>query len=239
MGIFVYTDEMPAGIYYNSSLSVISISADSIDWYTIADRNLWATNVWSSYMWNIYQWWNNYWFPNTWGVTTSSSWWQATWKWPSNPYNNSTFRFWTSIRSYDWAMTTNNNLWWWTSSLVTDHKWPCATWYHVPTGDEWDDILDELTEMWLTATSNNLATYLYLWVGGGRDYSSGNITRQTEWLYWCCDAGNTRKSKYLNITDVTVSTKLDWNRAYGFQIRPFKDAPVSPDNTWTVLYQKP
>jgi len=110
-----------AGIYWNSSLWLISISSDGINWITISDKNLWATTVYNNWdtlseanCGKYYQRWNNYWFPFTWSVTLSSSQVNAGSYWPWNYYNSSTF----IVRASDtapkaWDSSWNNNLRWW------------------------------------------------------------------------------------------------------------------------------
>ncbi len=130
-------------------------------WFTIMDRNLWATtndiSSGASY-WYHYQWWNNYWFSQsltTWDDSEYFSEDRATYDdyWPTNPYNNSKFRWWSSMEDYWGTSNTDNydNLWWWsgdlgtnnwwldtiTSSNITNRQWPCPSGYHVPSAWEW------------------------------------------------------------------------------------------------------
>ena len=108
-----------AWIYHNSSLWLISISSDGTTWYTLADKNLWATTVYNdgntlseANCGKYYQWGNNYWFAWTWSVTTSTSQVNAGSYWPWNYYSSSTFivRTWTPAA---WDSSWNNNLRWW------------------------------------------------------------------------------------------------------------------------------
>lgn len=88
-----------AGIFYNSSLGLISASKDWVTWKTIADKDIWATNPynqtdWSvqiDAVWHMFQWWNNHWFPYPDSVTTSSTQVDASSYWPWNYYNDSTW----------------------------------------------------------------------------------------------------------------------------------------------------
>lgn len=108
-----------AWIFRNSSLWLISVSWDWTTWYTIMDKNLWATTVFNQ--WDtltdancgyFYQWWNNYGFPHSWTVTTSTTKVDASSYWPGNYYNSSTFIK-VSASPYDWSSVQNDNLWWW------------------------------------------------------------------------------------------------------------------------------
>ena len=104
-----------AWIFWNQSQWLISIT-DSSTWYTIMDKNLWATTVYNDWdtltqanTWNMYQWWNNYWFPSTWTVSkTSSTQVDASAYWPTNPYSSDTFITWDE----DWSSVENYDLWW-------------------------------------------------------------------------------------------------------------------------------
>ena len=112
-----------AWIFRDTVNWLISITGDWVTWYTISDKNLWATTVYSN--WDTlsqsncgyyYQWWNNYWFPWTWSITTSSTQVDASWYWPWNYYSSSTF---IAISwNVDWTSVTNNNLRWWEDGNV-------------------------------------------------------------------------------------------------------------------------
>lgn len=113
-----------AWVFYNASLWLISVSWDGSTWYTIQDKNLWATNVYNN--WDtltddncgyFYQRWNNYWFPHSWEIDTSSTPIDATWYWPWNYYESNIFIALSSF--WSWESSSNNNLRWW----VTQWTW--------------------------------------------------------------------------------------------------------------------
>lgn len=104
-------------IFWNSTDWLISISSNGSTWYTLMDKNLWATTVYN--YWDtltdancgyFYQWGNNYWFPHSWSVTTSSTTVDASTYWPWNYYESSTW-----ITYNPWDYSSNNNIRWWTS----------------------------------------------------------------------------------------------------------------------------
>ena len=106
-----------------------------IEWFTIMDRNLWASEIWvwadastGSYGY-YYQWWNNYWFSPYKNITTSSG--------PINVSNNeySWSTFITVWSEESWMNPVNTNLW------QGKSKWPCPAWWHVPTASEWSNLL--------------------------------------------------------------------------------------------------
>lgn len=104
-----------AWIFRDTVNWLISITGDGTTWYTISDKNLWATTVYNSWdtlseanCGKYYQRWNNYWFPFTWPTTTSTTAIDASSYWPWNYYNSSTF-----IKiNWTWDSSYNNNLWW-------------------------------------------------------------------------------------------------------------------------------
>ena len=124
----IYQWSWSAGIFWNQTDWIISISSNWSTWYTIADKNLWATTVWNNWdtlsesnCWKFYQRWNNYWFPFSWSVTTSYTQVNASTYWPWNYYSSSTF-----ILDGDWETSVNKNLRWgvsqWTSLKSVELK---------------------------------------------------------------------------------------------------------------------
>ena len=115
-----------AGIFRNQTEWLISITSDWTTWYTIADKNLWATTVWNNWdtlseanCGKYYQRGNNYWFPFTWNVSTSSTQVDTTGYWPWNYYTGADFIVWIPGSTYDWSNPSNDNLRWW----VTQWTW--------------------------------------------------------------------------------------------------------------------
>lgn len=103
-----------AWVFYNATNGLISVSGDWQTWYTIMDKNLWATSVYNQWntetnanCWYFYQWGNNYWFAHSWSVTTSSTQVNASNYWPWNYYSSSTYITWSN----DWSSVQNDNLW--------------------------------------------------------------------------------------------------------------------------------
>lgn len=128
------------GIYCNCTLWLFSVSKDGSTWYTIADKNIWATvayNYWDTLckenIWCYYQRWNNYWFDCNWVSTWSTSRVDASGYWPWNYYCNKQF-----ITCACWDCGYNSNLWWW----VTNCCLPCNTiensWIRSFNGCTWD-----------------------------------------------------------------------------------------------------
>ena len=119
----IYQWTWSAGIFHNSTDWLISISSDWTTWYTIMDKNLWATTVYNywdtlseSNCGKYYQRWNNYWFPFSWGWTTSSTQVNVTWYWPWNYYESST---WITTNPRQSSANNWNNLRWWVSQWTS------------------------------------------------------------------------------------------------------------------------
>ena len=206
-----------AGIFHNSTLWLISVSWDWQTWYTIADKNLWATTVYN--LWDTlseancgyyYQWGNNYWFAWTWGVTTSSTKVDASNYWPWNYYSSSTF-----IKSgsspYDWSSVQNNNLRWWVTWVVTLENAITNTGVLSVNGQTWDVTIDtsEASSITTTQPSNPVEWDVY--------YDTANDQLKVyDWTNWNAvwdDAAdiNTKTFFLSNTSDLTTAqAAYDW-----------------------------
>lgn len=229
-----------AGIYHSPEQWLISLSSDWTNWITIADKNLWATQVYNdgdtlsqTNCGNYYQWWNNYGFPFTWATITSSATVNAWSYWPWNYYSSSTF-----VTTNPRDNSNNDNLRWWVTWTNEAMKWPCDIWFHIPTKDEWQDIINAWITMWAW-TSNWYANFIsYLktplawWL-----INWSPMLSDSYWYYWVSQQYNTQ---YAYRLDVDVNPKIDvqsysWKNVW-FSIRPFANTPVQPDDSRTVLY---
>lgn len=224
-------------IYYNATSGVISLSADSVNWIAIADKNLWATAVYN--YWDTlseancgyyYQRWNNYGFPRTSATNRSSTQVDVSGYGPDNYYSSSTFI--TAIPIYS---TTSYNLWWDTTGTNESRRWPCTSWYHIPSWPELENLIKALASLWITSKqwlSQYLLTPLawYLQQSGGKVYSN-------QYTYWFSTTlKNYRYAYGMEVTDSPINYIGVYNWC-GFSIRPFANSPVVPDSTRTVLYQ--
>ena len=140
---------------------------------TILDRNLWAEKAWrnqDSY-WYYFQWWNNYGFkPCNSNNCSYFPWWETTsfdqvdvsWYGWDNPYVSSGF-----VINYDWKWNVwDSNLW--NENDESKRQWPCPAWYHVPTLNEWNDLVRYV-----------LATYTWNWFA-----TDGIIDEISQWQWW-------------------------------------------------------
>lgn len=232
-----------AWVYYNSTLWLISLSQDWVNWYTIADKNLWATTVWNSWdtlsqanCWKMYQFWNNYWFPYTWATTTSTTQVNAQNYWPGNYYSSSTF----IKNSTDWDSSFNYNRRWWITWTNEAKRWPCSEWFHVPSRNEWKDI----ENIWvnLNVNLNVLLKMPYAWQLLNDSWN--HYWAENNWNYWkyrstdwVSTSTASNRIRHLSNNNSTYFSAAQWISASAWaSIRPFKNDPIIPDDTWTTLH---
>lgn len=247
-----------AGIFWNQTLWVISLSSDGTNWITISDKNCWATQVYSSWdpitqanSWYFYQWWNNYWFPLTWPVNKTTTQANAGGYAPST-WNNDVYIYWNT----NWSSVDNLDLWWWVTwvqqwpapikkryygwKMVDDYsamQWPAPSGYHVPLTTEWQwlkTIMD-----WLSLTTwNSWRINLHMPFAGYRDYGDGDVYDQGGAAYYWSSSPRGGLPEYawnLIIDPSIVYPSSSDNHTNGQSLRCFKDSYVTPDSSWTVV----
>ncbi len=204
----------------------------------IADKNLWATKYYweewalpNEYYWNYYQWWNNYWFPNTWWFTTNWTQVDASSYWPWNYYSSSTFILW-----WYWDTSSNFDLWWWVTWTNNARRWPCPSWYHVPSVNDASNLILLWNIInWHSATSagkrwewtwelfKNQLLLPYAWWMWDR-FNSWEISWQwSSWNYYLSERWWTRYSQWLMFDDWYVSQWWNYWDNRWFPIRCFKN----------------
>ena len=104
-------------------------------WITIMDRNLWAitndvNSTWS--YWYLYQWWNSYGF-NSYSNLLSDE--QLTWDKISINQGQTTYS-WSVFYSWQWTSWASVD-----TSKLRRWNWPCPEWWHVPSSNEWTNLL--------------------------------------------------------------------------------------------------
>lgn len=234
-----------AWIFWDQTNWFISVT-DWTNWYTISDKNCWATTVYNYWdimsennCWCYYQWWNNYWFPFDWTIPNiSTSKVDTTWNWPSNPYYSSTY---INTNDYNWSETNNNYLRWykyierydhlelyvWDCRDVTLLRWPCPQWWHIP-NDKEADVLQKLSQKAHEYLYWHNTWYLLL------DWWTLVATNYNVWFVW------TSTSLWLWSAWMTSLGKSSstWSSQYKkrcLPIRPFKDEYVEPDSSWEFI----
>jgi len=235
MNIYVWVTMVDtAWIYHNSWEWLISFSSDWTTWYTIADKNLWATSTditSSDSYWNYYQRWNNYWFVYWWSPTTSSSTVNASTYWPWNYYSSSTFR--TVNR---WDSSNNTNLWWETTNTNAARRWPCEEWWHIPSSADSAIIRASFWGL----SGSNFSQYFKIplaWIRNWSDWTYSYIwTRGCLWTSYSNVGEYWMSASLIFVNDSSISSTA-YVPSFALPIRPFKNEPVQPDSSRTVLYQ--
>ena len=229
-----------AWAYHNAELWLISISTDWENWFTISDKNVWASSsdvaADTSY-WNVFQYWNTHWFPWDWDSTafetsadipdlTGYEWW--------NLFSNALYR----INS--WWNAANSNLWKWVAftNLLSLYKGPCPKGFHVPTEEEFQNMLDAILELaweWAEMNIQMLKDYILLPNPNSRNWS------------WVLKTSSTYlTNSYYDTTHITgFVMSSDWdeetlemdsvNMNEAWYVRPFRDVVMVPTTEWTRL----
>lgn len=250
-----------AWVFYNTTDGLISVSGDWVTWYTIQDKNLWATTVFNqgdaetdANWWYFYQWGNNYWFAHSWAAATSTTQVDASNYWPWKYYSSSTFIT-RDDSPYDWSSVQNDNLRWWEDGNVPAMlglknayigeyvenwatQWPAPSGFHVPLNTEWQAVYNVWTALWGWSSSwTNFWIALKLPFAGYRDYSSAGVSYQgTDGYYWSSFRYNANNAYYLYFRSSALTPQDKYYCANGYSIRCFKNSPVIPTSSWTKLY---
>lgn len=144
---------------------------------------------------------------------------------------------WYTVSKKELDYDTTNDIWTYILSPIIhkDTQWPCPDYYHIGTKNEWQALITALTRLWAYNVSN-IKTYLKIPDAYYLNRKDG--TKNTS--YWTCRFWTS------TMTSNTVAWCwwIDENNSFifqsdkpgnGFSIRPFKNNPVAPDNTWTLI----
>jgi len=201
-------------------------------WIVLQACNAWAV---SSFAWTgtdtygkYYQWWNNWWTLSWDIVTSSTTLVDATGYWPGNYYNNPTFILWAG-NPPDWQLwTINNNLWWDVTNTNEARRWPCNIWYHVPTWDEWVEVLT----VWpwdYNSDYNLMVNALKMPKAWSRRTANSIPWQWISWAYWSSSDyfSNSYHYSHFMLLVGRPSASLDpwneWTRRGGLSVRCFKN----------------
>lgn len=119
------------------------------------------------------------------------------------------------------------------SQDITKMQWPCDNWFHVPTVSEITDIKDYLAALWISGKSN-ISSYLHLPAfERGTDW---NIGTTNYYDYWTSSVNDNWRpyEAYMNSSWAIAFTA--YSSRHWLPVRPYKDTPVAPDNTWTMTF---
>ena len=214
------------------------------DWYsiTLLDRNLWATSTnWEDAYWYYFQWWNNYWFSWYNAIQTSNTLVDASdYAW-DNPYVDDHFIVWNS----NWDNFSNSDLWWDNTDTQAARQWPCPAWYHVPTLDEWEALIDAYAyysedSYGSTAFREWFQDTFKIPLAGRMRYRDGSSMSawevENEWSHariWASDDNSDLAWRFY-LWGNTVDTNNNSEKAYWYQVRCFKNSDV---DTVTLFYE--
>ena len=229
---------------------------DNTKCITMMDRNLWATTndiTSTGSYWYHFQWWNNHGFsPFDDSVASNASTndrintFSPELYWPWNYFSWSIFKKITS-NPYDWSSPSNDNLWWWTwdsadnnrwyntntmrAINVEDRRWPCDTWYHVPSRWEWTALMD----LWSNSSTNWSMGYyaqfqsdFKLPFAGRRNYHDANVYGMGDYAYFWSSSpyvGNDYAWNFYVDTKWVIAGNRNF-RAYAYSVRCFKDSAL-------------
>jgi uncharacterized protein (TIGR02145 family) len=122
-------------------------------------------------------------------------------------------------------------------------QWPCPSWYHIPSPQEWVDVVEAWTSWWTLWTFNTSTSYYNWWyrsrsswwndfrtalklpAAGRRNSTSSLSDLGTNGNYWSSTAHASTASyaRFLTFTSSTVRPGYSSSRRRGFSIRCFKD----------------
>ena len=139
----------------------------------------------------------------------------------------------------DWYKIKKEYLWWPTTIVVNDMQWPAPDWFHVPSKDEWQAINIAGTNLW--AWNYRLyrlfSTYLKLPMAWNRSWTASGSVGSSGY-YWSSSPRDIAGYAYmLYFYKNDIAPQFSDYRYRWCPIRCFKDSPVIPTSSWTVLYQ--
>jgi hypothetical protein len=179
---------------------------------------------------------------DNWNCTTDKMWLHFQW-WSSTWYKFDTV--YTLSTSYNYTVDS-----WLTSGTANTsdrwNQWPCPTWYHIPSPDEWYNVIEAWNWWWWTLWSasssslyyhttnsyrslsswwSDIRTALKLPVAGHRSFSNGLNGQGSEGRYWSstAHASTALSARYLNFISSSVRPGYSYGRRLGFSVRCFKD----------------
>lgn len=144
----------------------------------------------------------------------------------------------------DWKIRVDNGTWeWkilqyelnaWLWIEIWDYytnQWPAPVGFHIPTIDELSAVSDIMTALGLaTLWGEGLKQYLkmpYAW--------QVSWNKWTDWYYLSCNNRWDNTDWYLSFYNNSINISR-WPKSQGLSIRCFKNKSVSPDLSWTTLF---
>lgn len=118
---------------------------------------------------------------------------------------------------------------------------PCPQWYHIPSVYEWQNLIDTWETILARSKSTwaiDFSTKMFCPITGWRLASNSDVRNDGYWIYWSCtwlEDHYWRAWDFQMRENHSIYTSMG-SRANGNCIRPFKDIPVVPDDSWVMLY---
>ena len=285
--VYYWVDADASHIYNNKPISTITIFDPSSNEnnLTMMDINLWATKTtretkWDEQFGNYYQRWNNNWFklsllrrnsPSL--YTTEKS--KYTNYRPWHSYFGSKFVYWCEGLWY-WERANKDgvkvavkydNLWWWWEDSPSNNRWwinngetrqwPCPSWYHVPSIEEWSTLMlywdktknpsnykDYHTSVNMINDDKFMSVFK-LSLGGYYDDQDGNNDKKLDQgFYWSSSPYNYDGSYVgypyarffiLDPDDMAIRDQISMGD--GLSVRCFKDSPKASEVFTIIFYE--
>lgn len=176
--------------------------------YTIAACNVGTTIAWTGFAsyWVYFQWWEMYgWNTTVWTTTTNNT-----------LFSNGLAISWSLN---NWPATVSDSLSWWINRwwITWSIQWPCPSWRHIPTHDEWSGAI----LAWWYSDGSVMSEGLKLPITGYRLYSDGSFLFQDYGFYWSTSPSENRA--YSLFFKTSISTNYPCYRTFGFNVRCFKN----------------
>jgi prepilin-type N-terminal cleavage/methylation domain-containing protein len=201
-------------------------------WITVAWCNVWAS-VWSEYalcidgasctegrVWLYFQFGRNISYPTAW--TGWLIWYAFDWEvdgwidwiddWSAN--------YWGIYEADKGTATYNNS----SSINQTKMQWPCLTWYHIPSQEEWGNL--KTAGDWLNSGPNiwiNMWNDIKIPKAGTRDRATSNLSDVWSTVRYWSSTPNSDAWYFLYSHSNLIAETNTASRATGFPIRCFKN----------------
>ena len=121
--------------------------------------------------------------------------------------------------------------------LISDMKWPCENWFHIPLNTEWQAIAAALTSLGL-GWGENFCKYLKIPLAWIRSNVNSNVSWQGEtWLLISASAQSNDNAYCVELSSLAIDTNSFAPKATWFSLRAKKDSPVAPTRLREALYE--
>lgn len=133
------------------------------------------------------------------------------------------------------------NAWQWISigDIDNSRKWPAPDGFHVPSNSEWGALSNILTSTFsMISNYTTPGTYLKMPRAGKRNYNNADVEDVGNYgcFYWSSTPKNAGSAYAFYFDANYIMPQYNHKRSVGNPIRCFKDTPVIPTSSWTILY---